>query len=197
MRRRLLDATIACLVDVGYARTTTIEVAERANVSRGAMLHHYGSRAELVAAAIEHLASRRIAEFVSAVQALPDDADLEERIVDLLWSQFSSSTFDAALELEIAARTDAELRAHIHPRARQLETTIAAFGRALFAKMSTSEEQFETERRFIYFLLHGLALRSRAGTDPAEIEATLADLKRTMRAVRGARRDRTNERRTK
>src|SRR5262245_17748562 len=57
-RALLLDATIACLVDVGYAATTTTLIAERAGVSRGAQMHHYKTKTELVAAAVEHLGVR-------------------------------------------------------------------------------------------------------------------------------------------
>lgn len=179
-RERLLDATIDCLSELGYARTTTIEVAERAGLSRGAMLHHYPARAELVAAAIERLAMRRIAEFVAAVQRLPPGADLSEHIVDLLWAQFESSSFDAALELSIAARTEPELAAVIHPLEQRFDAVIARVGRDLFAQMSRSPEAFETERRFVYFVMYGLALKRRGGGDPEEIDATLADLKQAM-----------------
>lgn len=180
-RERLLDATIACLIERGYGHTTTVEVAERAGVSRGAMLHHYPARAELVAAAIEHLATRRIAEFVAAVTRLPDDAALYDHVVDLLWAQFESSSFDAALELSIAARTDPELAAVIHPIEQRFDAIIARWARELFARHSRSEQAFEAERRFVYFFIHGLALKRRGGADPTEIEAALDDLKAAMR----------------
>lgn len=180
-RERLLDATIECLSERGYAHTTTIEVAERAGLSRGAMLHHYPARAELVAAAIEHLAMRRIAEFIAAIQRLPADADLAEHIVDLLWAQFETSSFDAALELLVAARTDPELAAVIHPLEQRFDAVIARSGRELFSRMSRSPEAFEAERRFVYFFMYGLALKSRGGGDPAEISAGLGDLKEEMR----------------
>ena len=54
-RARVLDAVLGCLVERGYAGTTTTAVAARAGVSRGAQLHHYRTRAALVAAAVEHL----------------------------------------------------------------------------------------------------------------------------------------------
>lgn len=60
-RARLLDATIECLVEHGYTGTTTTAVAQRAGVSRGAQLHHYGTREQLVAAAVGHLAEQRAA----------------------------------------------------------------------------------------------------------------------------------------
>jgi AcrR family transcriptional regulator len=70
-REALLDATIACLVEDGYASTTTSRVAERAGVSRGAHLHHFQTRPALVAAAIEHLARRRTDELPAAAGSRP------------------------------------------------------------------------------------------------------------------------------
>ena len=107
---RLLDATIDCLLDVGYARTTTTDIARRAGVSRGAQLHHFPTKAELVTAAVEHLSMRRHAEFVRAIGKLPAGEGRTVAAIDLLWSILSSGTFYAWLELLVASRTDAGLR---------------------------------------------------------------------------------------
>ena len=40
-RGRLLDATVECLAEIGYARMTTGDVAERAGMSRGAQLYKH------------------------------------------------------------------------------------------------------------------------------------------------------------
>ena len=61
-REALLDATIDCLIEEGYASTTTSRVAERAGLSRGAHLHHFQTRNALVAAAVEQLAGRWLGE---------------------------------------------------------------------------------------------------------------------------------------
>src|SRR5256885_1522274 len=109
-RAQLLDATIACLYERGYGGTTTTEIAERAGVSRGAQLHHFPTKAELVTAAVEHLSMRRHAEFVRAIGKLPAGEGRTVAAIDLLWSILSSGTFYAWLELMVAARTDAGLR---------------------------------------------------------------------------------------
>src|SRR3954466_10209016 len=72
-RALLLDATIDCLIEVGYSATTTTVIAERAGVSRGAQLHHYPTKAELVAAAVEHLADRLGEELREEITQLPPD----------------------------------------------------------------------------------------------------------------------------
>ena len=92
-RGKLMDATIEYLVDLGYSATTTTVIAERAGVSRGAQLHHFPTKAALVAAA-----------------RLPSGAARPAVAVDLLWSRFTTPLFTAWLELTVAARTDKELR---------------------------------------------------------------------------------------
>src|SRR5437763_3506934 len=109
-RTRLLDAALAVLAERGYAGTTTGEVAKRAGVSRGAQLHHFPTKAELLAAAVDHLYARRREEFRAAVAAMPQGVDRIDAAVDLLWSMFSGPTFPAWLELQVASRTDPELR---------------------------------------------------------------------------------------
>jgi AcrR family transcriptional regulator len=106
MRTRLLDATIECLVTYGYAGTTTPRVVQLAGVTRGAQIHHFGSKEDLVVAAIEHLAQQRtqaaIREF-GRIEASPDPASM---VLDFLWHAHQGPTFTAALELWIAGRTD-------------------------------------------------------------------------------------------
>src|ERR1700754_2868632 len=54
-RSRLIAACIECLIKVGHAATTTTLVLKTAHVSRGAMLHHFPSRAKLLLATAEHI----------------------------------------------------------------------------------------------------------------------------------------------
>ena len=61
-RLLILDAAVACLVEDGYAGASTLAVQARAGVSRGRLLHHFPSRAQLLVAAAEHLSTHRLAE---------------------------------------------------------------------------------------------------------------------------------------
>lgn len=110
-RAALLDATIECLVDYGYAGTTTVRIVERAGVSRGAQVHHYPTKADLVAEAVRHLAAKRADEFVDEVSALPSKGRKRiEMLLDRLWAIHTSPLFAASMELILASRTDPELR---------------------------------------------------------------------------------------
>ncbi len=131
-RDALLDATIACLVEDGYAKTTTSRVAERAGVSRGAHLHHFQTRQALVAAAMERLAERRGAELLAAAEDLPQGRERLVQGLDLLWASYANPLFQAALDLWSHARTDADLRERLVPVERRLDRQTLAITRQLF-----------------------------------------------------------------
>ncbi|HEX5497287.1 MAG TPA: TetR/AcrR family transcriptional regulator [Mycobacteriales bacterium] len=130
-RQRLLEATVDCLVQRGWAGTTTTVVAERAGVSRGAQLHHFPTKSDLVTAAVRHLAERRGEELRAEAAALtggrptptgpagpggPTGTEYRvDRTVDLLASVFTGPLYTAALEVWVAARTDPPLRAALLP----------------------------------------------------------------------------------
>lgn len=139
-REALLDATIACLVEDGYANTTTIRVAERAGVSRGAHLHHFQTRQALVAAAVERLAHRRYTEQLAAADALPAGRERIAEGLDLLWASYASPLFQGALDLWTSARTDPELRSHLNEVERQLDRQTIELARRFFPDLADSAD---------------------------------------------------------
>ena len=122
-RALLLEATIDTLVEHGYSATTTTVIAQRAGVSRGAQLHHYPTKAELVAAAVEHLATKLLDQFGATLAETPESNRIEF-VIDALWSSFSAPLLTAWVELSVAARTDPELRASLEPVEERLQAAI-------------------------------------------------------------------------
>ncbi len=183
MRARLLDATVDCLVEVGYARTTTTLVSERAGVSRGAMLHHFPTKALLVTQAVIHVADKRIAEFRASVKHLPAGSDFLASVLDLMWANFSSPTSYAMLELTVAARTDRELFESLQPVVRRYETLIFDTAKELFGPLAPSEKEFFQASRTLYFLMHGLVVTDILRDEPDEVQAFLKGLKKQVHAA--------------
>jgi AcrR family transcriptional regulator len=133
MRARLLEATVELLVERGFAHTSTTLVSERAGVSRGAQLHHFPTKNDLVVAAVEHLTERRGAELAEAVAQLPAGRKRTHAVVEVLGDHFASPVFAAALELWVAARTDEALLAAVGPLEQRVgreahRMTVAALG---------------------------------------------------------------------
>jgi AcrR family transcriptional regulator len=177
-QRRLLDATIGCLVDVGWSGTTTTLVAERAGVSRGAQLHHFPTKHQLVLAAVAHLLHRRAEEVAAEAASLPALPVRErvDRVVDLLTASFTGPLFAAALELWVAARTDPTLREALVP-------VEAQFGRDLHrlaVRLLGADESRPGVRQAVQAtldLVRGLGVANLLTDDAARRAALLATWK--------------------
>ena len=156
-RTALLEATVGCLAELGYAGTTTTEIAARAGLSRGAQLHHFPSKAELVSTAVEHLAHRQHDEFVEAFARRPPAADRAAAAIDLLWPLLSGPTFYAWLELVVAARTDAELRERMAVHTERFMDRVAQTFREIFPEAET-DAFFSHAPRFVFALMNGMAV---------------------------------------
>lgn len=132
-RAALLDAALECLVEYGYAGTTTQRVCARAGLSRGAHLHHFRTRPALVAAALEELALRRGEDIRREVEGLPQGDERVEQALDAIWGWFTGPLFQASVDLAAAARTDEELRASLVPVERRLSLETLRCCRAMLA----------------------------------------------------------------
>lgn len=115
MRQRLLEATVECLVSEGFAGTSTTLVSQRAGVSRGAQLHHFPTKNDLVVAAVRHLAEQRHQAFQAATPELPLGEGRTRAILEVMADYVVSPFFTAALELWIGARNDEQLLAAVAP----------------------------------------------------------------------------------
>ena len=160
MQEALLDAAVDCLVELGFAGTTTTEVTRRAGVSMGAMLHHFPTKADLLAAAVGHVMQRRQDEFRKAMTDVGSGADRLEAAIDLMWEAFNGATFHAWLELWVAARTDPELAAAVRVMEEDYDRASREILLELFPPDGHSDaEALEVAMRFAVALMDGVALR--------------------------------------
>ncbi len=193
-RRRLLEAAIACLSERGYTGTTTTEIAGRAGVSRGAQVHHFRHKEELVLGALEHISARRLAELEFAFEELPLGG-LEfrlEALIDLMWAAFRGPSFYAWLELLVASRTEPILRGAV----REANRRLAIGMRKVFAKFLddglTPPERAQRLARVVEIAFGRLesmalerALLDADEPDPPDLVRALDDLKRSAREILG------------
>jgi AcrR family transcriptional regulator len=179
-RRALLDATVESLIDVGFARTTTLEVQRRADVSRGALLHHFPSKAELLVAAVDHLAEMRARELKLLAGQLPDERASRARtdaVLELLWQCFSGTFFQVAMELRTAARTDPELRPVLVAGERALRDRIVSQARTLFGKDVADHSGLERALDFTLQFMIGAAMTAVLHKDDGRLRELIEDFK--------------------
>jgi len=181
----VLDATVECLADLGYSRTTTTRIARRAGVSRGALLHYYASKIALLTSAVEHIFRRRMEEFRTAFAALPAEVDRRGAAIDLLWGMFSSSTFYAWLELVVAARSDRKLLREVSRITSEFADDVLATFRELFPGIAAPGLPLDLVPPFTFAFLQGLALDRIAIEDDQRVGELLALLKQVATVVLG------------
>jgi AcrR family transcriptional regulator len=179
-RAALLDATVACLAELGYTGTTTTEIVRRAGVSRGAQVHHFPTKQALVVAAIDHLLERRLEEYAKAFAELPDDRRDPGTALDLLWPMFTGPTFAAWLELVVAARTDAALKAELRSVTARFDQRVGALFADLYPDQVGDPAVATPIMQFVFAVLEGLAIQHLLDLDDAP---AVLNLLKTLGAV--------------
>lgn len=109
---KLIDATIQCIVEIGYHRLSVREICQRAGVSHGGLFGRFDTLFDLIAAAAVEAGRRLATRFATEVAELPDDAALGA-ILELLRDSARAPTNAVWIELNVAARTDPALAAHM------------------------------------------------------------------------------------
>lgn len=158
-----MEATVDCLVELGWAGTTTTVVSRRAGVSRGAQLHHFPTKQDLVVAAVEHLTERRRDDLALVAGDLPVEGRTRA-VLDILAAQFTAPVFFAALELWVAARTDRELHEAVAPLERRVGRETHAYALSLLGV----DESLGSNRPLVQAtldLLRGLGLAASLSDD--------------------------------
>jgi AcrR family transcriptional regulator len=176
-RARILDCAMALFAELGVVAATNPLIADRAGLTRGAMLYHFPSRDRLVAAAADHIQAARARALTEAAQQAPAGADLAEHAIDAYWSLLHSGSFIAFAELEAAARSDPMVARAIAPAQAAFDEARASeqFSRILQAG---SGPRFQASRDLARFMLEGLWRAKLTYDQDARIANLLAVVKR-------------------
>ncbi|HMI94150.1 MAG TPA: TetR/AcrR family transcriptional regulator [Polyangiales bacterium] len=185
-RARLLDATIECLIELGYAGTTTPIVCERAGLSRGALLHHFPTKTELVLAAVAHLAAQTGARLTRMSSPPPPAGGRIEQSLEVIWHSFTGPLFYASLELWVAARTDRELHKHLYELERSLRKAIGRVCEGLMQPSAERRNDYKDQIELTLHVLRGMALQRILRPDDSERRRLFELWKRTVVAALGA-----------
>jgi AcrR family transcriptional regulator len=173
--RKLLEATVAILIDRGYAATTTLEVQRQSGLSRGVLLHYYGSRSELIAAAVRHLYATRIDEVRTRAAQLETIKGGDWAA--LLWQFVSGPLGRASLELLAVARHDEEMAEYLVPLEREFGRANLDLCRALLGEERAAHPRFREFCVLVVTSMLGAAAQT-VGAGSAEEKRLLATWRR-------------------
>lgn len=160
-RDRILDAAINCFINLGYTNVTTAKVASAAGVSRGAMLHHFPSKTELIQAAVEYLHNKLLEDYTARVKSIPSSlkgAKHRRAGIDAYWQHLSGDLFTAYHELCVAGRTDAELREILENSSVRFDQHVLESNAELFSEWQDRGDRFLLAMDVTKFLMEGMAV---------------------------------------
>ena len=165
-RLAILEATIKCLLELGYANTTTALIANYAGVSRGAMMHHFPSRSAVMNAVVGYLHVRRINEYRSLMTDIdsPDQKLTRNAIrtsVESAWKYVNLPSFVAYQELLSAARTDQELAKAIGEVEQDFEREFLKTVRSVFPHWK-QVKSLQAAHDLVQFVMQGMGVAYRS-----------------------------------
>lgn len=104
-RTAIIDETVRCVLDEGFAAASAKHIAERAGVTWGVIQYHFGDRNGLLGAVVTsgYESFRRTIETLR----IPEGTTRArvETIVDAAWAAFTLPASRASLEITVATRT--------------------------------------------------------------------------------------------
>ncbi len=169
----ILAAAIDLLVDEGYARFSTIAVAKRAKVSRGARENYFPSKYDLIAAAWR-AALIRAQDHARELARSLEGATIDRFLSDSE-SFFLSRVYLALLELQMAARTDKTLAKIFHALYDEYRQSHDDIWIDALVEEGYARARAKAFVRMTHYLLRGMALTSAGQLPHSDFRAALRE----------------------
>ena len=179
-RRALIDATTRTIHRLGYGGATTALIAQEAGVSRGALNHHFGSRAELMAEVLSDVFETERLEFEGATSD-PKRLVHADDWPAMLWRAYSRPSGLAVLEILQAARSDKELAEKVLATQQTIEEAASSVMDQSFG-LRVSPQSID-EMRLVVWAVRGLSIAQILVKKPEEIERTIKLFARVLQAA--------------
>ncbi|MBF6465172.1 TetR/AcrR family transcriptional regulator [Nocardia beijingensis] len=157
-RVRILDAAADLLAEHGYRALSTLAVQRAAEVSRGALLHHFPTLGALIGELVGHLVARNEAAVREAAAGLDHGADPVLRALTALYESMARPAAQAEFELWAAARTDPALAEALRTAERKAGRDLRRVVDALFGPDVVAHPRYPDVRDLTIAILRGTAM---------------------------------------
>jgi AcrR family transcriptional regulator len=121
-QQRIISAAIEILYDEGYVAATTHSISARAGVSRGAMLHHFPSKDDLMLAVVRIAHERDSMYMREGLTKISDPLERYFALPDLAWEVMSGPAGIAVLEIMMSSRSNSALAKRLAPLQSEIES---------------------------------------------------------------------------
>ncbi len=170
-RGKLIKTAIDLLYRSGYSVTTTVMVAKRAKVSRGAMLHQFRTRVDLLAAVAEHVVAEQQAYRRERLATAGTGLKRFAAAADITWEVHCQPGAIALLEIMMATRSDPALRKRFAPIIKVFQSLRQRAAPFVAADLRTADLGMIEDLIHLHQMAYrGLAIELMFTADAADIE---------------------------
>jgi len=174
-RARVLEAAAAAITSEGFAVATTNRIAERAGVSWGVLQYHFGDKAGLLSALVEHAFSGLRAGFESMGFEGETAADRVASVLDVAWALFQTPMSRASIEMLGNIRFEGRSARSAGRRVDAMQREIARLGREALERAIGRSPRAERVQSLVWMSIRGWTLAAMQGT-PFDFERERAAL---------------------
>lgn len=179
MRAQLLQAAIDQLYEHGYAATTTTAVCERARVSRGAMLHHFPTRVDLMLYVVQAVYEEELRLYHEALDKVTDPHRRMLMMPRVLWDVLGRPAGVAVLEVMQGSRSDPVLSTRLTALQAAIEKDSLKQAGTLLGKSGVSLEA----ARLMVWAIRGLSIARVLSPDPEQVARSVDMLQKMLAAA--------------
>jgi len=183
-RKRILDATMRCVAEVGYSRATIREIARAAQMTSGSLYHYFPNKSELVKAAFDEVASIAVPRL--ALAADQNVSTLEKLMAVLDESVRVMQDYPLAVAFDRAIRAESPQHLHLAENSDTRFTALRNLIREILEQGAREKVlgpgvDVDGAANAVYVLFRGLNEFAGMTPPPAEYRATVAGLKDLLR----------------
>lgn len=178
-RELLLAAAVEALHEHGYAATSTTLVAEKAGVSRGAMLHQFRTKADLMTFVVEAVFEAELEHYSEYLNGITDPQARFLAYPEMAWEVLSRPSGVAVLEIMQGSRSDPQLCEMLAPVQTRIEKEALEFSHLASAKDARGAMAV---MRLVVWAIRGLSIAQVLAPEPGSVRDSVKVLKRLMAA---------------
>lgn len=158
-RVKLLEATVDCLNELGFHRTTTPEVCRRAGVAQGTFFYHFASKDGVMVALAAYIHTMLLVQtedyYLSTAGQPP--AERISKLLDYIWQTDHTGRYNIALkEISMAARSDHELAAQLKPDS-EVNMKLISERWSYYLFSANPDLPLEVVKDMVYIFIYGIA----------------------------------------
>lgn len=117
-RATLVDAAVAALAEVGFARASAREIAGRAGVNQALVFYHFGTVTDLLLAALDRVSQTRLADYADLIGRATTLTGLLDSGEEIFRRDLESGHVAVLVEMLNGARTTPGLAERVAERLR-------------------------------------------------------------------------------